>query len=722
MSGWRNQEGISENFFGGLTFNPGEASFSDWTNTDSIGLSPSADSLFAAANTGYFSRSTSETGGLTDLISGTPATQQGSSLFKRGSTERRWTLRANEDEKYEPIKATQITTEMLRNLRAKGDEKYEPMIETSTPGEMLRKLRAKEDEKYEPMIKIPIPRDGERRSSRNVMHEEGEKEESEQFRDTNVNKEPKAQASSSATSVHISDEAKTTYTPITREMLREQGNEFEEYDPIRQEAQASSSATSWHFSDEAKTTYTPITRDGERRSSRKVADEEGKGVKSEQFPDTNVKKEPKDGERRSSRKVADEEGKGVKSEQFPETIIGSIMSRFTIFSRLFSTFSLNPKDGERRSSRKVADEEGKGVKSEQFPDTNVKKEPKDGERRSSRKVADEEGKGVKSEQFPDTNVKKEPKVHQSLTMATAEIVQKSVEATFEEMKKCFPEDYAKIAADPHLRESITEEATFAAREQAALDHAFLNRREEVVSVLAEFLSMDRIQLIKESLTIPTFDMTLEIIPDKNTKEGKGVMFAKFKMEDEEFLPQLEIKTRDGIKRAKFLQYSSIAIETFTFATQAVGIKGAWSKATMKSAINDTATRIEGSSDVQEALENFSKAWRRAGSDNWEKARAGFFLLKDSHTLGLLWTIFKSLYNRNEMSRREWAETFVKVTAMITAAFASPGVALTAKFLLALDQGVRWVKKISNVEELQEFAKDLRAESKKTAAGCVPFSV
>ena len=255
-------------------------------------------------------------------------------------------------------------------------------------------------------------------------------------------------------------------------------------------------------------------------------------------------------------------------------------------------------------------------------------------------------------------------VHQSLTKAIAEIVQKSVEATFEEVKKCFPENYAKIAADPHLRESITEEATFIAIEQAALDREFLqNRREEVVSVLTEFLSMDRIQLIEESLTIPTFDMTLEIIPDKDTKEGKDVMIAKFKMEDEEFLPPLEIKTRDGINRAKFLQYSSIAIETFTFATQAVGIKGAWSKATMKSAINDTATRIEGSSDVQEALENFSKAWRRAGSDNWAKASAGVCLLKESKALGLLWTIFKSLYNRKEMSQPEWAETFARVSAL-----------------------------------------------------------
>lgn len=298
-------------------------------------------------------------------------------------------------------------------------------------------------------------------------------------------------------------------------------------------------------------------------------------------------------------------------------------------------------------------------------------------------------------------------VHQSQTMATPEIVQKSVEATFEEMKKYFPEGYAKIAADPHLRESITEEATFAAREQAALAREFLlNRREEVVSRITEFLSMDRIQLIEESLTIPTFDMTLEIIPDKNTKEGKDVMFAKFKMEDEEFLPPLEIKTLDGINRAKVLQYSSIVIETFTFAKQAVGIKGAWSKATMKSAINDTATRIEGSSDVQEALEKFSKAWRRAGSDNWAKAKAGFFLLKDSNALGLLGTIFTSLYNCNEMSLREWAETFAKVTAMITAAVTTGGVALTAEFLLALDQGVRWVKKISNVKELQEFAKYL----------------
>ncbi|XP_068753622.1 serine-rich adhesin for platelets-like isoform X3 [Montipora capricornis] len=648
MSGWRNQEGISENFFGGLTFNPGEASFSDWTNTDSIGFSPSADSLFPAANTGYVSTSASETGGLTDFISGTLATQQFSSLFERGSTDSigfspsadslfpaantgyvststsetggltdfiSGTLATQQFSSlfergstdsigFSPsadslfpaantgyvststsetggltdfISGTLATqqfsslfergsTEMLRNLQAKEDETYKPMTETSIPGEMLRKLRAKEDEKYEPMIKIPIPRDGEQRSSRNVMHEEGEKEESEQFRDTNVNKEPKAQASSSATSVHFSDEAKTTYTPITR----------------------------------------------------------------------------------------------------------------------------------------------------------------NGERRSSRNVAYEEGEGATSVQFRDTNVNEEPKVHQSLTMATTEIVQKSVEATFKEMKKYSPEDYAKIEADPRFKESITEAATRAAREQVEFDREFLhNRGEDIVSLLKERLSMERIQLIQEAFTIPTFDMTLKRIRNG----GKDVMLVEFKMEDEEFRPPLKIETPDDINGAKVWQYASIAIEGFMFLKAAAGLTDdltAITKTAMKYTAGNAATRMKESSKARKALDDFVKSWRTAGSNYWKKGKALYVLLRDSLVGGLLWTIHESWHNRKEMSRCEWAKTSVKVTATMFAAFDTGGRALIAQIVLALmsadslrNDANRMEQKIRNVTKLEGFEKNLY-ESKQTDSGCVTF--
>ncbi|XP_068757211.1 uncharacterized protein [Montipora capricornis] len=289
-------------------------------------------------------------------------------------------------------------------------------------------------------------------------------------------------------------------------------------------------------------------------------------------------------------------------------------------------------------------------------------------------------------------------------MANPEIVQKSVEATFEEMKKYSPEEYAKIEADPHLKEFIAEAATFAAGEEVAFDREFLqNPGEEVVSLLTGTLSVERIQLIQEALTIPTFDMTLEIIPYKNTK-GNDVMLAEFKMEDEEFLPPMEIETLDGINRAKVFQYASIVIEAVMLAMQAAGIKVHVSKGTMRSAIKQAATKIKGSSVVQRALQTFVKSWRRAGSNNWAKARAVFFLLKDCQAGGLFWTIVKSLCK--EMSWWDWAKTSAQVTAMIIAAFASGGAALIAKIFLALLSAARLVRKISNVIMLEEFEQNL----------------
>ncbi|XP_068757210.1 uncharacterized protein [Montipora capricornis] len=429
-------------------------------------------------------------------------------------------------------------------------------------------------------------------------------------------------------------------------------------------------------------------------------------------------------------------------------------------------------------------------------------------------------------------------------MASTEIVQKSVEATFDEIKSNSPEDYAKIEADPYLKEVITEAATSTAGEEVAFDREFLqNPGEEVVSLLTGTLPLERIQLIQEALTILTFDMTLEIIPRQKKRrsnravspeltmgdedlgefeervsedyprieevrsvlelvsideikpvtgvEGElnhedklsslhslhlhakpmtslplksstldrtrkripsrrtgtrpvdihsqkppakpmkpippplrcspfdatleiipsrkergsnDVMLAEFKMEDEEFLPPLEIETLDDIDRAKVLQYASIVIEAVMLAMQAAGIKVAVSRRTMKSAIINAAKKIKESSLMRKAMQTFVKSWRRAGSNNWAKARAVFFLLKDSQTAGLFWTIVKSLCK--EMSWWDWLKTSAQVTAMIIAAFASGGAALIAKIFLALLTAARLVQKIRNVTKLEEFEQNL----------------
>ena len=102
-------------------------------------------------------------------------------------------------------------------------------------------------------------------------------------------------------------------------------------------------------------------------------------------------------------------------------------------------------------------------------------------------------------------------------MAIEILIEKSIKATFQEIKKYAPDDYAKIESDPHLKEATTEAARIAAAEEVDFDREFLqNPGEEVVGLLTDNLSEERIQMIKEAFSMPTFDM--EVIHYKRKEE------------------------------------------------------------------------------------------------------------------------------------------------------------------------------------------------------------
>ena len=245
-------------------------------------------------------------------------------------------------------------------------------------------------------------------------------------------------------------------------------------------------------------------------------------------------------------------------------------------------------------------------------------------------------------------------------MASPELIEKSVEATFQEIKKYAPDDYAKIESDPYLKEAITEAARSEAAEEVDFDREFLqNPGEEVVGLLTDKLSEERVQMIQEAFSIPTFDM--EVIHYKRKRGIQSLARVEFRMEGEEFLPPIELVTANDINWAKIWQYASIVIETVMLAMQAAGIKVAVSKRTMQAAVKDTAKAIKESSVMQKAMQTFIKSWKRAGGSNWAKAKAIFILLKDSSAAGLFWAIVKSLCK--EMSWWDWIKTSAQVSPL-----------------------------------------------------------
>ena len=237
------------------------------------------------------------------------------------------------------------------------------------------------------------------------------------------------------------------------------------------------------------------------------------------------------------------------------------------------------------------------------------------------------------------------------------LIKKAVEETFDEIKKYSPDVYKKIESDPYLKEITTEEANKSAAEEVDFDRDVLqNPAEEVVGLLTDSLPVERIQLVQEAFSIPTFDM--EIIQFKRRKDGNLLARVEFTMQGEEFLPPMELVTRDDINWAKILQYASIAIEAVMFAMQAAGAHVSVSKHTMQAAVKEIAHIMKKSSEIVEAMKTFIKSWKRAGSDNWAKAKAIFFLLTDCLSLGLFWEIVKCLCR--ETSWQEWIKIAIKV--------------------------------------------------------------
>ena len=251
--------------------------------------------------------------------------------------------------------------------------------------------------------------------------------------------------------------------------------------------------------------------------------------------------------------------------------------------------------------------------------------------------------------------------------------------------------------DPKVRDAVNEAARAAATEEVKLAHEFSSRPDQDIRKrLAKYLPEDRIQLIEEALSIPTFRMEI-------TQKSDGKYLVQMTREGKEFLPGKELAAVDDIDSTSILQEASILVEAILLVMSAVGISVSVSKSTMKATVEETAKAIKNSSALQKAIAEFISSWHSAGSA-LKKAKAIFVLLKASYAAGILWTIIKSLCR--EMKWYDWLETAAKVTAMIIAALATEGAALIARIALVVMSAVDFIRKLANLEKLREIKQNL----------------
>lgn len=276
------------------------------------------------------------------------------------------------------------------------------------------------------------------------------------------------------------------------------------------------------------------------------------------------------------------------------------------------------------------------------------------------------------------------------------IVDRAVQGAFADIEKNDPDSFAKLNADRAKKDELTKMARAAAEEQVKLAKELKGEPKDVAEILLKHLPRDRVEMIKSGLSIPTY--TLDI-----AKQEDGHFWCSVTRDRKEFRPSIKLATVAGVDAATWLQYASIIVEAVLLVLQAVGIKVAISEQAITKTAEEVVQVVESSSALRKAVQNLVQVFEEGGSP-WEKAKAIFYLIKDSYSAGILWQIIKGLCSN--MSWWDWTKTAGIVTAMIIAALATDGAALIAKIVLALNSAYEFGKKIKNVVHLSDLKKNL----------------
>ena len=275
-------------------------------------------------------------------------------------------------------------------------------------------------------------------------------------------------------------------------------------------------------------------------------------------------------------------------------------------------------------------------------------------------------------------------------MTDKEIIENAVRETMVELEQRAPIQMQRLRKDREKHEKVVRVAREAATEQVTLAKEFANQPSDILALLRKHLPEDRIKMIQEGLTHLTY--RLDII-----KSGDGHHTVNISREGEKFVPSRNLLTVADIDWASIMQYASIVVEGVMLVLSAIGISPSPSAGTVEKATEEVAQVLKNSSKFQKVLEDFVHAWDSA-SGATGKAKALFYLMKDTYSVGVLWTVIKALCSN--MPWYEWLETAAKVTAMLIAALATDGVALIAEIALIVLSAFDFIKKIANISELK----------------------
>jgi hypothetical protein len=274
-----------------------------------------------------------------------------------------------------------------------------------------------------------------------------------------------------------------------------------------------------------------------------------------------------------------------------------------------------------------------------------------------------------------------------------EIIENVVKETIQEMEKRAPIQMHRLKQDDEKYQKILSAARKSATEQVTMSKEFADQPSDILVRLRKHLPEERIKLIQAGLSLPTYRLDI-------TKSRQGHFTVSSKRGDEMFLASRNLMTMADIDWAKIMQYASIVVEGVMLVMSAIGISPSPSSGAIEKATEDVAQALKNSSKFEKAIEAFVQAWDSAGGSAYQKAKAIFYLMKDTYSAGLLWTVIKAVCS--EMKWYDWLEVSAKVSAMLIAALATDGAALIAEIALVVLSAVDFARKLANLSQLEKI--------------------
>lgn len=276
-----------------------------------------------------------------------------------------------------------------------------------------------------------------------------------------------------------------------------------------------------------------------------------------------------------------------------------------------------------------------------------------------------------------------------------QIIENAVKETMLEMEQRAPVQMHQLKQDHRKYQAIVQSAREAATEQVNMAKEFADEPQDILNRLQKHLPEKRIKMIQAALNLPTFRVDIE--------SGDRHHTVHFKRKGKKFMASRKLVNIVDVDWASIMQLGSIVVEGVMFVMSAIGVSPSPSSRTIKKTTEEVAETLKNSSKFKDAVNAFIIAWHDAGGA-YPKAKALFFLVKDTYAAGLLWTVLKSLCT--SMSWFDWMKTAAKVTAMIIAALATDGVALIAKIALVVLSAINFAQKLANIKQLEEIKKTL----------------